>query len=78
MKKICLLVVLFFMFIPLFASITFKSRVSFDTEEMIKKAFTEAIGNRKDIDITIDKINLTDSDISFLINYVYFFPYLSY
>ena len=57
------------MFIPLFASITFKSRVSFDTEEMIKKAFTEAIGNRKDIDITIDKINLTDSDISFLINY---------
>ena len=69
MKKICLLVVLFFMFIPLFASITFKSRVSFDTEEMIKKAFTEAIGNRKDIDITIDKINLTDSDISFLINY---------
>lgn len=69
MKKICLLIVLFSIVIPLFASITFKSRVSFDTEEMIKKAFNEAIGNRKDIDITIDKINLTDSDISFLINY---------
>ncbi len=69
MKRITALLLICFMVLPLFSSVTIEGEVSADLSEKLTSCTEKALGDRRELDVVISDVREDDDAISFTVSY---------
>lgn len=69
MKKFLSLLILFILFIPLYASVSFSGDVDDYLRIKIEEALLKAVGDRREIDVIISDLSVDEDTLSFTVSY---------